>query len=226
MLEEWRPRFLERGINFEHVWQEDSGWRKNRIMNEAVRRAGDESLLLFSDGDCVPPARFVAHHLEVCEPRSLQVGGGVRWTQEVSESLTLEDVRSGVFEDWISSDQLRSLRKWARKSRWGTVLRRRRRPKVLGLNMAMDRELFELVNGFDEVFQLPYIGEDTDLRDRIMRLRPRPRVKVLYMLNDVFHMWHATKSTGRKHNMSYYQQKRPLRCTQGLVCSAPGVGDA
>ena len=50
----------DRGIRVEHVWQEDLGWRKNRIMNEAVRRSRDESLLIFififSDADCIPPA--------------------------------------------------------------------------------------------------------------------------------------------------------------------------
>ena len=43
-IEEWRPKFEARGIPVEHVWHEDSGWQKNKIMNEAVRRAQGEKL--------------------------------------------------------------------------------------------------------------------------------------------------------------------------------------
>ncbi|MHC4513205.1 MAG: glycosyltransferase [Planctomycetota bacterium] len=205
------------GIAAEHVWQEDDGWRKNHIMNEAVRGAGDERLLIFSDGDCIPPARFVERHLEVHEPRSFHVGGPVRWRQEVTENLTEEDIDSGAFETFIEPEHLKWLRKFKRKSEWGMLLRRKNRPKVVGANMGIDRQLFEAVNGFDENFRWPFQGEDTDLRDRLMRLRPRPKVKVLYTRNDVFHMWHPMKSVKRRDNATYYKMRRPIRCKNGLV---------
>ena len=111
-------------------------------MNEAVRRAGDETLLIFSDADCIPPAEFVARHLEAHEPWSFHVAGAFRLPQDVSESLTEEDVDAGRFEGLGSPKDWKILRARARKSRWGTLLRRRHRPKVYGLNMGqggMDR---------------------------------------------------------------------------------------
>ncbi len=216
-LQDWIPRLEAAGIAAEHVWHEDNGWRKNRIMNEAARRAGDERLLIFSDGDCIPPARFVERHLEVYEPRSFHVGGPVRWSREVTELLTEEDVDSGTFETFIEPWHRKWLQRFKRKSEWGTLFRRKNRPKVIGLNMAVDRELFEQVNGFDEEFLWPYQGEDSDLRDRLMRLRPRPKVKVLYTRNDVFHMWHPMKSVGRTDHSAYYRMRRPVRCRRGLV---------
>ncbi|MHC4077365.1 MAG: glycosyltransferase [Planctomycetota bacterium] len=216
-LQEWIPKLEAAGIAAEHVWHEDDGWRKNRIMNDAVRCAGDERLLIFSDGDCIPPARFVERHLAVYEPRSFHVGGPVRWSQEITERLTEADVDSGAFESLDESSSQKWLQKFKRKSQWGLLLRRKNRPKVIGLNMAVDRQLFEAVNGFDENFRWPFQGEDTDLRDRLMRLRPRPRVKVLYTRNDVFHMWHPTKSVGRRDNSAYYKTQRPIRCENGLV---------
>ncbi|HIG04401.1 MAG TPA: hypothetical protein EYQ08_01515 [Planctomycetes bacterium] len=68
-----------------------------------------------------------------------------------------------------------------------TLLRLKNRPKVLGLNMAMDRALFEDLNGFDEKF-VGYGLEDSDLRDRAMRRSPRPRVVNLYGEKDVYHL--------------------------------------
>jgi glycosyltransferase involved in cell wall biosynthesis len=216
-LQKISPEFAERGIPLEHVWHEDIGWRKNRIMNEAVRRAGDEKLLIFTDGDCIPPAHFVARHLEVHEPLSFHVGGASRLSREISERITESDVDSGEYEDFGTAEDRKVMLKKKRKSFWGTMMRRRNRPKILGLNMAFGRELFENVNGFDERFERPYLGEDTDLRDRVMRWRPRPRVRVLYTRNDVFHLWHTSGERSREDNRLYYRQKRPVRCVMGLV---------
>lgn len=215
-LSSWIPRLHAAGIAAEHVWHEDQGWRKNRIMNEAVRRAGDERLLIFSDGDCIPPAHFIQRHLEVYEPRSFHVAGPIRWNQEVTERLTEADVESGAFEGFVEPWHRKWLLRFKRKSEWGMLLRRKNRPKVIGLNMAVDRELFEEINGFDENFRWAYRGEDTDLRDRLMCLKPRPKVKVLYTWNDVFHMWHERKARS-DDGADYYRMRRPVRCKNGLA---------
>ncbi|MFV1959197.1 MAG: glycosyltransferase [Planctomycetota bacterium] len=204
-----------RDIPFEHVWHEDDGFRKTLILNEAVRRGKGEELLLFSDGDCIPPARFVEAHLAVHEPHSFHVGGAVRLDEETSARLTEEDVDAGRFETLITDRDRADLRRRARKSRWGTLLRRKNRPKVLGLNMAFDLGLFESLNGFDELF-VGYGYEDSDLRDRAMRHRPRPRVEVLYGTMDVFHLWHPRRAGGREPNRAYYALRRPVRCERGL----------
>lgn len=219
--EAWLATFAreaaDAGIPFEHVWQEDEGFRKNRILNEAVRRGGEEPLLIFSDGDCIPPATFVAGHVAVHEPYSFHVGGAYRLTQAVSDTIGEADVDAGRFEGLGTAADARDLRKRARKSRWGTRLRRKNRPKILGLNMGIDRTLFESLNGFDERFESWGLGEDSDLRDRAMRHRPRARVKVLYGVNDVYHLWHEPAAGGRAKSRAYYDTPRPVRCLHGLV---------
>jgi len=209
----------ERGLVVRHVWQADVGFRKTKCVNQALRVASGAPLVIFTDGDCVPPARFVERHLAVHAPRSFHAGGCVRWPQEVSERLTEADVDSGRFETWVTEADRLDLRERAFKSRWGTFFRRRRRPKVLGLNMAVDRALLEEVNGMDERFE-GWGLEDDDLRDRVMRSRPRPAAKVLYGVNDVFHLWHPVRGTApQSPNREYYRSQRPVRCERGL--SAP-----
>ena len=215
LVQEFAEQAAIRGIAFEHCWQEDRGFRRARIQNEAVRRGGGEDLLIFSDGDCIPPAHFVERHLSAHEPLSFQVAGAVRLTHEVSERITEADVDSGRFESLMAPADRRALARRARKSRWGMLLRRRHRPKVLGLNLAVDRRLFEALNGFDEVF-VGWGLEDSDLRDRAMRHRPRPRVKILYARNDVFHLWHRKAGGTRSANRAYYDTLRPVRCELGL----------
>lgn len=214
-LESFTGKAQAAGIPFEHHWQEDKGFRKTRILNTCVRAASDETLYLFSDGDCIPPARFIERHIETHEPLSFHVGGCVRLSEEASATLTAEDVDHGRYETLIAPADRRDLARRARKSRWGTLLRRKNRPKVLGLNMAFDRTLFEGLNGFDERFE-GYGYEDSDLRDRAMRHRPRPVVKVHYGSNDVFHLWHPRIAGGRAPNRDYYAMKRPVFCERGL----------
>ena len=208
------------GISVEHVWHEDQGFRKNKILNEAVRRSPDSQLLIFTDGDCIPPAGFVSSHLQHHCSRSFHVAGAYRMTEASTLSLNEENIRSGAYESLKTVDQIRDLKRRYRKSKWGTLLRRRRRPKILGLNMAFDRSLFEEINGFDEGFIGWGLGEDSDLRDRVMRLRPRPPVRNLYTVNDVFHQWHPVPPPKPRHELEtweYYCQKRPVRCMDGLL---------
>jgi len=203
------------GISVRHVWQEDRGFRRAAVSNEGVRQSEDEPLLIFSDGDCIPPAHFVERHLTVHEPWSFHVAGAYRLTREVSEAVTEAAVEAGSYEALGTEQDRRYLRRRRRKSFLGTWVRRRNRPKVFGLNIGMDRALFESINGFDERFE-GWGLEDSDLRDRAMRLRPRPRVKNLYLRNDVYHLWHPTGNRERALN-TYYRTKRPIRCELGLV---------
>ena len=207
------------GIGTDHVWHEDRGFRKNIILNEAVRHCPDSELLIFTDGDCIPPTSFVRTHLDQHCPRSFHVAGAYRLTETATASLNAESVRKGEHESLKEPDQIRDLKRRYRKSKWGTLFRRRHRPKILGLNMAFDRSLFEEINGFDEKFIGWGLGEDSDLRDRAMRLQPRPIVRNLYMKNDVYHLWHPVPPPKPRRELDtwdYYRQDRPVRCVKGF----------
>lgn len=204
------------GIDFDVVRHADDGFRKTTIVNEAVRRSKGEPLLIFSDGDCIPPAHFVEHHVSVHEPWSFHVGGAYRLSQEASEAITAEDVDAGRFEMLGDETHRRALRRLRRKSFWGTLSRRRNRPKILGLNFAMDRDLFVALNGYDERFAT-YAVEDTDIGDRAMRLKPRARVKNLYTRCDVYHLWHPETPGGRAESLALHERTaHPPRCEVGL----------
>lgn len=46
-----------------HVWQEDEGFQKSKILNRAILKSSSD-YLLFTDGDCIPRKDFVAVHLK------------------------------------------------------------------------------------------------------------------------------------------------------------------
>jgi GT2 family glycosyltransferase len=210
----------------EHVWWENRGFRRAGILNEAVRRSDGEPLLLFTDGDCVPPARFLEGHLEVHGPRTFAVGGARKIERDESATVDEALVAAGGHEHMGSLADRLDLRWKGWKSRVGVWMRHPRRPKVVGLNIGVDRALFEEVNGYDESF-VGYGLEDSDLRDRVMATEPRPTVRVLYGRNDTVHLWHPpAKTAGEKVNLAYYETARPVRCRNGLVRETGADGDA
>ena len=48
-------------LPIKYVWHEDKGFRKTRILNEAIKVAQSD-YLIFTDQDCVPREDFVAVH--------------------------------------------------------------------------------------------------------------------------------------------------------------------
>jgi glycosyltransferase involved in cell wall biosynthesis len=108
-------RFRERGIlRLEHVWQEDEGFRKCRILNQAIARTSCD-YLVFTDGDCIPQPNLLATHQRLAAPGYFLSGGYIKLTLPVSESLTEEDISSGAIFDrnWlIARGQPRSHKLW------------------------------------------------------------------------------------------------------------------
>src|SRR5437868_15166164 len=46
------------GLEIQHLWHEDLGWRKNVMLNNAIRAARTD-YLVFIDGDCLLHRRFL-----------------------------------------------------------------------------------------------------------------------------------------------------------------------
>src|SRR5947207_9252385 len=135
-----------------HVWWKNEGFRRAGILNESVRQSEGEPLLLFTDGDCAPPATFLAGHLEAHGPRTFAVGGAAKIAQGPSTSVDEAAIDRGDHERLGTRADRLELRWKGWKSRLGVWLHQRRRPKVVGLNIGIDRALFEEVNGYDEAF--------------------------------------------------------------------------
>lgn len=49
------------GFPLVHLWHEDIGWRKNIMLNNAIRAARAD-WLVFTDGDCLPSKHFLLDH--------------------------------------------------------------------------------------------------------------------------------------------------------------------
>ena len=81
-------------IPIQHIWQEDDGFQKCRILNKAITASQGE-YLIFTDGDCIPHRDFVKNHVDLAEPNTLLSGGYFKLPLEVSRAITQEDIESG-----------------------------------------------------------------------------------------------------------------------------------
>jgi predicted glycosyltransferase involved in capsule biosynthesis len=95
------------------------------------------------------------------------------------------------------------------------VLKKKRRPKFLGLNFAVYKKAAFEINGFDENFQ-GWGQEDSDFRERLKKHGLKPRSILPQAV--VFHMHHPTHPTAvQEFNRAYSRRKNlDARCINGL----------
>ena len=160
-------------LDIRHVWHEDVGFRKCKILNRAIAETGAEYLIL-TDGDCIPHPEFIAGHLELARPGYFVSGGCVRLGAEATDLIQPQDVLEGrVFDArWLmehgeSGFNLRKLRLSAPP--WHNLMNTitTTRPTWNGHNSSTWREEVLAVNGFDE--RLGYGGLDREFGERLER---------------------------------------------------------
>lgn len=218
VIETWRER-LE--IPLEHVWQRDDGYRKARIVNEAVRRSGGEHLI-FLDGDSIPHRDWVGDHLQAATDNHVLTGRRVKLGPEVTARLGWADIESGrldhpvrnLLRSRLAGDTKR-LGLGVRLPRALTKVLHPRPRKLMGVNFSLPRAAFYAVNGYDEQWTV-YGREDLDLELRLQRAG----VPFAPLLNRaiVFHLFHPERERSAESLALAEQAQRSdaVRCTLGL----------
>lgn len=75
-----------------HVWQEDNGFQKCKILNKAILKTNSD-YLLFTDGDCIPRKDFVFQHLKFKEKGYFLSGGYFKLPMETSKTISFDDIK-------------------------------------------------------------------------------------------------------------------------------------
>jgi glycosyltransferase involved in cell wall biosynthesis len=203
-----------------HVWQENTGFRKAKIINQGVL-ASEGGLLVFSDGDCIPHRDFVRVHAERVGPGMFATGGSVVMPADYCRTLTREQVRQGDYERCLDDVHRREFRKTQWRNAFGRLFGKIDRPKILGRNVAVSRDAFTAINGYDENYD-GFGKEDSDLRNRLRRSGARPLS--LWTSAWVFHVDDSAdpvrrvKRIPRTTNLDYYQRPDiPIRAINGML---------
>lgn len=220
-------------LAIQHLWHEDHGWRKNVMLNNAIRAARSD-YLVFTDGDCLPHRHFIADHLAERTPERYLCGRRVETSARWTAALRLEDVLHGRFErlgprvwwDGITGHARRvedGLR--FESPRLRNILHRSGRG-VLGSNFSVPREALYAVNGFDEEYDGPGCGEDSDiaLRLELLGLVAHPlRHRAIQ-----FHLHHPVTRVPQRCLDRFDALRRAprLRCRRGLAHTDESITQA
>jgi len=169
----------ETGLTIKHVWHEDDGFRKCRILNKAILQA-DSPYLVFTDGDCIPRADFLAVHAAEARPGHYLSGGYHKLPMSTSETISKDDILSGrCFElKWLKANGLKASYKNSKLTA-GPIrakLYNRLTPtkcNFKGSNGSAWREDVMRINGFDE--RMPWGGLDREFGVRLINSGIKPK---------------------------------------------------
>jgi glycosyltransferase involved in cell wall biosynthesis len=157
-----------------HIWQEDKGFRKNKILNKAIIES-ESDYLIFIDADCVPHRAFVEGHLNFSRENTALTGRRVNLSQKITLQLNEQIVREGVLEkkffrqimDGLFGESIDVEKGFYFKNKFILNFFNRKNRGLLGCNFSLFKEDIIKINGFDERYEAPSIGEDSDVQFRL-----------------------------------------------------------
>lgn len=194
-----------------------AGFQLARCRNEGVS-VTQAPYLLFLDGDLITPPDFVAQHLNHQQRGFAMVGDSIWMNQSFSESIDIDAIRFGDFRSWATPEEERRMRWKALRAAIYTQLGLPDRPRMKGGNIALWRDDYLKINGYDQDF-VGWGLEDSDLQRRLYQSGVRFRSSMRW--TRTHHLWHArdptyvAKASGTE-NEKLMQANRPSRCSNGL----------
>ena len=193
------------------------GFQLARCRNEGTA-ASRGRYILFLDGDCILPPDHLALLLEKRQPGVVMGGDCVRLDEPVSNEVTVESLRQGIFPPVPRAESQR-MRKQARKAWFYNLIRHSTKPKLIGNNIGIWWKDYQALNGYDQNF-VGWGCEDDDLRLRSHRAGLK--VKSILSWTYTYHLWHPTEQTQPddwKNGLNVAYLTRPIRltrCVNGL----------
>lgn len=194
---------VARALGVVHVWHPDVGFTASLARNRGVRAAAGD-YIIFMDGDCVPERDFIARHRALAQRGCFVNGSRVLLSRELTQQVLTGqqkvDGRSAFF--WLQQRLTGNASKLTGLLRLPDgALRINRSFNWKGIrscNMALWRQDFETIDGFDE----SYTGWGHEDADFALRLHNTGVArKNGFCATEVFHLWHKEASRNKEsHN--------------------------
>ena len=176
LLEEMQSRVTYPII---HVWQEDEGFQKSRILNKAVV-ACNAPYIIMTDGDCIPREDFVEVHYINKEAGYFISGGYYMLPMNISMAITKEDIeKQNCFNiNWLKEKGIPKTFKNNKLTARGFISKffntiTPTNASWNGHNSSGWKKDILNVNGFDERMQ--YGGQDRELGERLFNFGIKPK---------------------------------------------------
>lgn len=158
-------------LDINHLFQEDIGWRKNIALNRAII-ASKYEYLIFIDGDCVPFDDFIENHLGQATKRIVLAGKRVELGENITREIRSKKLAVSKLTNnyWLyviklindKTRHLEDILHISYKSFLSPYIKKEVN-YIIGCNWSAFKEDILEINGFDETYTLPSVGEDVDL---------------------------------------------------------------
>lgn len=222
--DDWNPKTetqlknIQPQLNYPliHLHQQtDDGFRKNQMLNASIQVAKGE-VLAFIDGDCIPHKHFVKAFKKQAEKGQILYGRRVMLGENFSQDLLKhKQVNRLSFPQILFSDS--TLKKEALYVPNINLTFKQR--GLLGCNWGIKKSDILAVNGFDEDYVKPGVGEDVDIEWRLkangMQMKSMKNKAIVY------HLYHprSYSEDGVQANYQLMDQKQKAAkvfCENGL----------
>ncbi|CAL67244.1 glycosyltransferase family 2 protein [Christiangramia forsetii] len=198
LIEFYKKQF---SIPVQHVWHEDAGFRKSKILNKTIA-ASTSDYIIQIDGDCIIHPYFIKDHIEIREKQVFLYGSRVNIHKKGLEMVMRKELSRFSFFSSLIKKRTRNIHlpylrnKYAAKSGFSK--------KVRGCNISYWRKDFLAVNGYNEEIE-GWGREDSELIIRM--LNSGVKGKRLKYGGILYHIYHKEKSRDHVSANSKIQQK-------------------
>lgn len=206
-------------FSIKHVSQEDKGFRKCKILNQALL-ASAADFLIFLDGDCIPHRKLVYQYLKNKDNAGVLYGRRVVLSERFSARLLqAKDLSQLNFFSMLAGGCKR-IEEGLYLPFINQLFKAKKSRGLLGCNMGIHKEALLAINGFDEDYTAPGAGEDSDIEWRLTGLLNMTYAPMKFRAI-VYHVWHLerfTEAVGRKSLEALTAKIREGRfiCTNGI----------
>lgn len=194
-----------------HVHQPDLGFRKCRILNDAIRCSSGD-FLVFIDGDCIPHRHFMLEYSKIASENFIFIGRRVLLDESISRKLLKHkiSVPPSFFQLLISTSRKR---KEAIYFPWFNLHLKQRGMK--GMNWGIGKKHMLEINGYDEDYEHAGVGEDVDVFWRLRAIGLQPRSMKNKAI--VYHLYHPRSYSDEGVRANYHLLDEKKR-NQGPIC--------
>ncbi len=210
-------------VAIRYVHHEDQGFRAAAIRNKAVAQSQGD-YLIFMDGDCLALPGFISKHRQLAESGYFVPGNRVLLSQAFTQAVIEHclPLHKSSFLDFI---RLRLQNKINRLTAFIELplgllryVQAKKWQKAMTCNLAMWRDDFIKVNGFDEFFE-GWGYEDSDLVIRLIHAEVKRKEGRFAV--PVLHLWHPQND--RKHHDQNFQQLQNRLNQEDFILAQKGV---
>lgn len=187
-------------LSIKHIWHPDNGFMKTVMLNKAITES-ESDYLIFTDGDCIPHHRFVEDHLRLRKQNQVLAGRRVNMSEEISNILNEQNIRNGILEKTfftkLFTDSISGKTRDVEKAihihstpineAFGSY-----KKGLLGCNFSVSKNDLLSINGFDERYRHPGVGEDTEINWRMKKKGMQVFTPKFCLIQ--FHLWHPRLS--------------------------------